>query len=219
MKKFVYSIMLSSAVVLGANAHEIWLELDQNKKEAKLFFGHYAENEKENGKNFERIQEGVAYPKEFVKSITRNDNNITYSLTKNSDIVVVQEGEPRLSRATNTTTKRVVYSKAGISSKKAITKFDIVAVDANKNTFKLVLDGKALAKNEINVISPSSWTKKFMTDDKGEFTINTPWKGGYLIQAKYEDDTKGESNGKAFDKTVHFLTLNLNIDKGLDWKN
>lgn len=218
MKKFVYGMVLSSVVVLGVNAHEIWLEKDDKKKEAKLYFGHYADNEKESGEKFERIQEGVSYPKDLVKSVKRNNDNITYTLTKNSDIVIVQEGEPRLSRATGITTKRVAYSKVGISSKEAITKFDIVPVDASKNIFKLILDSKPLAKTEVTAISPTGWTKSFMTKDNGEFTVETPWKGGYLLQTRYEDNTKGEVNGKTFDKTVHALSLNLKVDKGLPWE-
>lgn len=37
MKKLAYSILLSSIAVVSANAHEIWLDLDDKKNEAKLF--------------------------------------------------------------------------------------------------------------------------------------------------------------------------------------
>lgn len=51
MKKLVYMMMLSSVAVLGANAHEIWLKLDDKKNEAQLFFGHFADNQKKAVKN------------------------------------------------------------------------------------------------------------------------------------------------------------------------
>ncbi|MCG3703998.1 DUF4198 domain-containing protein [Aliarcobacter butzleri] len=218
MKKLVYTMMLSSIVILGANAHEVWLKLDDKKNEAQLFFGHFADNQKESGEKFERIKEGVTYPKDLVKEIKRNNDNITYTLSKKSDIVVVQESEPRKNRDTGITTKRIAYIKAGRTTTEVIIAFDIVPIEKNSNTFKLVYNNQGVKKSEIKVISPTGWEKTFMTDDNGDFTIITPWKGPYLIQAKYEDETKGEVDGKAYDKTVHVMTYTIENNQGLSWE-
>lgn len=218
MKKLVYTMMLSSIVILGANAHEVWLKLDDKKNEAQLFFGHFADNQKESGEKFERIKEGVTYPKDLVKEIKRNNDNITYTLSKKSDIVVVQESEPRKNRDTGITTKRIAYIKAGRTTTEVITAFDIVPIEKNSNTFKLVYNNQGVKKSEIKVISPTGWEKAFMTDDNGDFTIITPWKGSYLIQTKYEDETKGEVDGKAYDKTVHVMTYTIENNQGLSWE-
>ncbi|MBF7066094.1 hypothetical protein [Aliarcobacter butzleri] len=218
MKKLVYIMMSLSVIVLGANAHEVWLKLDDKKNEAQLFFGHFADNQKESGEKFERIKEGVTYPKDLVKEIKRNNDNITYTLSKKSDIVVVQESEPRKNRDTGITTKRIVYIKAGRTTTEVITAFDIVPIEKNSNTFKLIYNNQAVKKSEIKVVSPTGWEKTFMTDDNGDFTIITPWKGSYLIQAKYEDETKGEVDGKAYDKTVHVMTYTIENNQGLSWE-
>ena len=218
MKKLVYMMMLSLIAILGANAHEIWLKLDDKKNEAQLFFGHFADNQKESGEKFERIKEGVTYPKDLVKEIKRNNDNITYTLTKKSDIVVVQEGEPRKNRDTGITTKRITYIKAGRTTTELITPFDIVPIEKNSNTFKLLYNNQVVKKSEIKVISPTGWEKTFMIDDNGDFTIITPWKGAYLIQAKFEDETKGEVDGKAYDKTVHVMTYTIENNQGLSWE-
>ena len=218
MKKLVYIMMSLSVMVLGANAHEVWLKLDDKKNEAQLFFGHFADNQKESGEKFERIKEGVTYPKDLVKEIKRNNDNITYTLSKKSDIVVVQESEPRKNRDTGITTKRIAYIKAGRTTTEVITAFDIVPIEKNSNTFKLVYNNQGVKKSEIKVISPTGWEKTFMTDDNGDFTIITPWKGSYLIQAKYEDETKGEVDGKAYDKTVHVMTYTIENNQGLSWE-
>lgn len=218
MKKLVYIMMSLSVMVLGANAHEVWLKLDDKKNEAQLFFGHFADNQKESGEKFERIKEGVTYPKNLVKEIKRNNDNITYTLSKKSDIVVVQESEPRKNRDTGITTKRIAYIKAGRTTTEVITAFDIVPIEKNSNTFKFVYNNQGVKKSEIKVISPTGWEKTFMTDDNGDFTIITPWKGSYLIQAKYEDETKGEVDGKAYDKTVHVMTYTIENNQGLSWE-
>lgn len=183
-----------------------------------MFFGHFADNQKESGEKFERIKEGVTYPKDLVKEIKRNNDNITYTLSKKSDIVVVQEGEPRKNRDTGITTKRIAYIKAGRTTTEVITAFDIVPIEKNSNTFKLVYNNQGVKKSEIKVISPTGWEKTFMTDDNGDFTIITPWKGSYLIQTKYEDETKGEVDGKAYDKTVHVMTYTIENNQGLSWE-
>lgn len=82
----------------------------------------------------------------------------------------------------------------------------------------MVYNNQVVKKSEIKVVSPTGWEKTFMTDDNGEFTISTPWKGSYLIQAKFEDETKGETDGKAYDKTVHALTYIIENNQGLTWE-
>ncbi len=218
MKKLVYGFVVSTLLLVSANAHEIWLKLDDKKSEAKLFFGHFEDDEKEGGEAFSRIKEGVVYPNDLVKEVKRNSDNITYTLTKKSDIVVVQEGEPRKGKDSEIVTKRVNYVKSGSTIKEPITTFDIVPVETSKNLFKLVYNNQPLVKQEVNVISPTGWEKSFSTNDKGEFTIHTPWIGTYLLQAKFEDNTKGEVDGKAFDKTVHAISYTIENSQGLTWK-
>ena len=217
MKKLLGSVLISSIAIMGANAHEVWLDLDDKKAEAKLYFGHFAGNKTEGGKKFERIKEGVTYPKGLVKDVKRNDDNITYTLNKKSDIVALRESKPRKARNSETVVKKISYSKAGRSQTEAISAFDIVPVKANSNTFKVVYNNEIVKKSKIVVISPTEWTKSFMANDKGEFTIQTPWVGTYLIKASYEDNTKGEVNKEAYDKTVHSLTYTIKQTEGLPW--
>ncbi len=162
MKKLVYTMMLSSIAILGANAHEVWLKLDDKKNEAQLFFGHFADNQKESGEKFERIKEGVTYPKDLVKEIKRNNDNITYTLSKKSDIVVVQEGEPRKNRDTGITTKRIAYIKAGRTTTEVITAFDIVAdTVGNVVIADAILVAKASIKEGNTIAKPLTESGQF----------------------------------------------------------
>ena len=74
-----------------------------------------------------------------------------------------------------------------------------------------------MIKTNVTVISPTKWEKTFRTDDKGEFTIHTPWIGKYLLEVSFEDATKGEIDGKAYDKTVHSLSYMIEVSQGLPW--
>lgn len=217
MKKIISTILLSSIAVVSMNAHEIWLELDNKKDEAKLYFGHFAGKQTEGGKKFERISEGVTYPEGMVKEVKRNNGDITYSLAKKGDLVALRTSEPRKARDSELVVNRISYSKAGRSQTEAITQFDIVPVEKDSNTFKLVFNNQPVSKSKISVISPSEWEKTFQTNDKGEFTIHTPWIGDYLLKASIEDETKGEIDGKAYDKTSHSMVYTISVEQGIPW--
>ena len=217
MKKLVYSMLLSSIAVVSVSAHEIWLELDEKKNEAKLFFGHFDGKQTESGEKFARIKEGVSYPAELVKDVKRDDNSITYTLSKKSDIAVVRASEPRKARNSEIVEYRIAYNKAGRTSTEAIVDFDIVPVAKDSNSFKLLFKNEPVKKSKVKVISPTGWEKTFELDDKGEFTIHTPWIGKYLLQASLEDETKGEVDGKTFDKTIHSISHTIDVNQGLPW--
>ena len=87
----------------------------------------------------------------------------------------------------------------------------------NSNTFRVIYNNEPVEKSKIVVISPSEWEKNFMTDEKGEFTIHTPWVGNYLIKVNFEDETKGEVDGEPYDKTVHSLAYTIEENQGLPW--
>ena len=199
MKKLVYSILLSSLAVVSANAHEIWLELDEKKNEAKLFFGDFDGKQTESGEKFARIKEGVSYPADLVKDVKRDNNSITYTLSKKSDIVVIRTSEPRKARDSELIENKIAYTKAGRTSLESIVDFDIVPVSKDSNSFKLVFKNVPIKKSKVTDISPTGWEKTFEVNDKGEFTFHTPWIGKYLLQASLEDEIKGEVDGKVFD--------------------
>ena len=77
MKKLIYSILFSSLAVLNANAHGIWVEFDEKKDEAKLYFGEWENGKAESGEKIKRIKADNFYPKELVKEVVRKDAYIS----------------------------------------------------------------------------------------------------------------------------------------------
>lgn len=129
-----------------------------------------------------------------------------------------QENQEKQKMKTNPTiTRKISYVKAGRTSFEPISFMDIVPLKENSNSFKLVYNNEIMKKSKITVVSPTGWEKTFMSDDKGEFTIHTPWIGQYLIEASFTDETKGEVDGKPFDKTVHSITYLVETKQGLPW--
>lgn len=217
MKKFIYLMFLSSISIISVNAHEIWLELDEKKNEAKLYFGEFDTKQIESGENFSRIKDGVSFPIDLVKEVVRNDNNITYTLNKKSDIGVVRKLEPKKAKNSEVIEYKIAYHKAGRNSTESIIDFDIVPLTKDSNSFKLLFKNQQIKKSKVKVVSPTGWEKTFEVDDKGEFTIHTPWIGKYLLQASFEEETKGEIEGKTFDKIVHLISYTIDVNQGLPW--
>lgn len=210
-------MFLSSISIISVNAHEIWLELDEKKNEAKLYFGEFDAKQIESGENFSRIKDGVSFPTDLVKEVVRNDNNITYTLNKKSDIGVVRKSEPKKAKNSEVIEYKIAYHKAGRNSTESIIDFDIVPLTKDSNSFKLLFKNQQIKKSKVKVVSPTGWEKTFEVDDKGEFTIHTPWIGKYLLQASFEEETKGEIEGKTFDKIVHLISYTIDVNQGLPW--
>ncbi len=42
--------------------------------------------------------------------------------------------------------------------------------------------------------------------------------GTYLLETSFEDNSKGEVDGKSFDKTIHAITYTINVEQGLPWE-
>mgnify|MGYP000753509471 CR=1 FL=1 len=112
MKKLVYGVLTSAILLSNANSHEIWIEKDK-KNEANIFFGEFADGQKEGDKFLDRLKVDTFYPKDIVKNITRKENSIVVGLSKDSDLILVETGEPRLNKNTQVTARKISYAKTG----------------------------------------------------------------------------------------------------------
>ena len=85
MKGIIYSFATILLFASSVNAHEIWIEKDK-KDEANIFFGEFADGQKEGAKFLDRLKVDTFYPKDIVKNITRKENSIVVGLSKDSDL-------------------------------------------------------------------------------------------------------------------------------------
>ena len=132
MKKLVYGVLASAILLSNANSHEIWIEKDK-KNEANIFFGEFADGQKEGDKFLDRLKVDTFYPKDIVKNITRKENSIVVGLSKDSDLVLVEVGEPRLNKNTQVTARKISYAKTGRTNTNTLANFDIVQKKKNSN--------------------------------------------------------------------------------------
>ena len=217
MKRLVYGVLTSAIFLSNASAYAIWMEKEKKDK-VNIYFSEFSEDQKERSKFLNKLKVDTFYPKDIVKDLKREENSIALTLSKDSDLILVEVSEPRLNKNTQQSIRKISYAKVGATNTEALAKFDFISVEKNSNTFKLLFDNKPLVKIKVTVVSPTKWEKNFYTNENGEFEIQTPWIGTYLLEASFEENIKGEENGKTFDKTIHVITNSINLEQGLPWK-
>ncbi len=215
MKKSILTVLIVAMGTTSVFAHNIWAS--KNKKEVKLYFGDWADDVLEKGERLNMLKTEVILPSNNVKQITREEGYILIKLEQSLDTVVINEQEPRKSRINQNITRSIVAARAGRNDTTALAALDMIPQKPNSNTFTLIYQNEPLTKKSITVYSPTTWSKTFKTNDKGEFTIHTPWQGEYMIEVKYEDKTAGQINEKPYESTNYTTTLTFNVENGITW--
>jgi hypothetical protein len=213
MKRSLKQALLATtlAAVSGlAQAHYLWIERDGDA--AKVYFGEWqADLREDDGKVMKAIQGVTAY--DHDKQPLVMDRKFDHWLIAKPGKGDVRVFDEVMHRGT-----KVVYDiKGGRSETEGVAGFELVPAEANSNTLTLMLDGKPLPKTEVVVFGPPKWQKSFTSDDAGKITIDTPWKGFYVLRASYDDDSNGDFEGAKFDKITNVTILSFTVDKGAPW--
>lgn len=205
------TLALLLATVSGiAQAHYLWIERDGAA--AKVYFGEWQSDLREDdGKVMKAIQGITAFDKDKKPlTLDRKFDHFVIAQPGKGDVRVFDEVMHRSSK--------VVYDiKYGRSETAGVSGFELVPVAAGSNTLTLMLDGKPLPKTEVVVFGPPKWEKAYTSDDAGKLTIETPWKGYYVIRASYDDDSAGEFEGKKFDKIINVSITSFDVAQGAPW--
>jgi hypothetical protein len=190
-----------------AQAHFVWLERDAAGP-ARGYFGEWNNDLMEKtGGALDRIATPRAFQRDAGQSlpITRAADHM--------DVAVSAAGDVRLTdsvinaqRGTNTS----YYAKAGRSETAGVMAMEIVPTSSNGNTLQVLWHGAPLKKQEVEVYGPPKWQKTFTTDDTGQVTITTPWKGRYVLEAIHSEEAT--EAGKPAPR--HIATLSFTVARG-----
>jgi len=201
MKKII-ALCAGLTFTLSAQAHMLWLERGSDDQ-TRAYFGEYSEQIKETqDKALKSFNSAVAEQnKQKLKAKVQPDH-LAYASKGTADVKLSSElmyGEALLS----------YHAKVGRSDLKAVSELDIVPVQANSNTFAVFYQGKPAAGIELTVFSPQFWQKKYTTNPQGQITIDTPWKGQYVIEASKESEKAGKFNQQNYKKQYFVTTLSF----------
>ncbi|PAU94450.1 ferredoxin [Aliifodinibius salipaludis] len=72
-------------------------------------------------------------------------------------------------------------------------------------------EGEPLAEQEIVVGIADQWTKTVSTNEDGNVEFALPWKGQYVIETVYTEDTSGTFNKTDYEATRHTSTYTIKV--------
>lgn len=204
-----------------ASAHYVWLEHDSGQP-AKLFFGEWHKNEREEGDKLDRFSDAKIFltdPQQALKH-QRELNHIAASAPNAGDVrTTVNSAEARENKRTGGFSKSHYYAKAGRLDTTAAMQFEMVPTAANGNTMTLLFNHKALPGTEVTVYGPPKWQQTKKTNKDGQIIINTPWAGTYLIKTRHEIAPEEGLTSAQAPALRYNLTWTFIVNEGIEWQD
>ena len=197
---FATSLLLS----LNASAHMLWLAPAENNQ-TLAYYGEFSAGELENQTgalktfNTAKAQQG---DKEYSAKV--ETDHLIYATTGEQDVRVSQD-------MLYDETLINFLAKTGRQNSKATMEMEIVPTEANSKQFIVIYDGKPLIGQEVVVFAPNRWSKTYYTNDKGQFSVETPWTGLYVIEAGKSVEEDGKYQDKAYKSRYIVSTLSFEI--------
>lgn len=217
----LHQLLSVALITLSANvgAHAIWIEPVAGA--THVCFGEYDANLREKtGGSLDKV---TALEVSFLATNSTDKLNFTrqadFLLLTNND-QPIKDKEAVTVQATKSKVRDSKDTKIGMVKPMQYARFAIadiepastLALDIQpiaKNTFRLNLNGKPLAKTTLVVTAPNQWQREFKTNDAGEVSFDKPWDGLYVIEASYVEPIKGEFEGEKYDAIRHVSTLSI----------
>ncbi|ADJ64730.1 MULTISPECIES: cobalt ABC transporter substrate-binding protein [Herbaspirillum] len=220
----VSGLFTSLLLALPASAHQIWLQ--QDGKEAKLYFGEF-------GDNLREVSPGLL--DKFVSPsavLISAQGDRTLALSKQSDAFSLSakagQGEslvaedahyPVFENKHAATPTRTAWTPAARLVTSAAAQEPRLTLDllptGKPGQFKVTYKNAALPKAKVGLVTPSGWMKEAHSDEQGLVQFDLPWQGVYVAEVHHTDKTAGERDGKPYDTASFVTTLSLVQAKGM----
>lgn len=224
-KRWVVGTATLAAMLISthAAAHYLWLET--NNGQTKLFFGE-AEmllKEKSPGRldefqapnAFAKLKDGTSRP----IALKRKENAILLSTEANDKgVYVFDESSPvkDLTQYGLGLAKSNYYAREGNTAPAGRDALTLDIRPEANNKFSVVYKGRPVKGAKVEVVAPNTWMQEHKTDEQGYVSINTPWKGQYVIHVLYIDKTPGSFDGKNYDSLRNHLTYTFKTTRGTE---
>ena len=224
------AIAAMALLALGgaAQAHQIWIE--QDGKGAKLYFGEYAHNLREDSPGLlDKLTtlSGRLLTAKGERPVVLTRAGTAFTLDgkvgKGESIVVEEGAYPSWETKEGARTIRTVWTPAArhvadLAPRPAVLTLDIVPTD-KAGQLQVTFRGKPLAGVEVELVASSGWERRAETDAEGKVTFATPWKGTYVAVVHHDDKTPGTrkvaGKDEKYDVASFVTTLSFATRTGL----
>ena len=201
----------------NAHAHQLWLE--QDGKEATLYFGEYADNLREVSPGLlDRFVNPTVHKissagaQQLVATKTPYGFVIAARVGKGETLIARELAYPIRESKDGGKTVRALYVPAArlvvdASAQDQQLTLDLVPTgktDTNQVELQAFYEGRPLPKAKVTVAAASGWMQELRAGDNGKLMVTMPWAGSYVMEVK-QLDAGGERAGEKYDK-VNFVT-------------
>ena len=221
---------ISSLLLLGsaAQAHQVWLE--QDGKEAKLYFGEFGENLRETSPGLldkfvkptgQKISSKGS--ESLALSKTTNGFALAGRAARGESLVAEEATYPVSERKQGDKVTRSLYQPAARlvtdhAQQQAVLMLDLVPTGKGKDgrvEVQVFYKSQPLPKAKVLVVTASGWAQEHHTDAEGKLSLNLPWAGTYVLELSHADATGGERAGEKYDRANYVTSLTLEQSAGL----
>lgn len=222
------AIVLISSLLLGhAQAHHVWIE--QDAKEAKLYFGEFGDNLRETSPGLlDRFVRPVAGKisngalQAVAVSKTSNGFAIASVATKGESLIAQEPAYALRESKDGDKTIRSLYMPAArlvvdSSAQAPQLTLDVVPTgktDKDQVELQVIFKGKPLPKAKVAFTAASGWMQELRTGDDGKLMVLMPWAGSYVAEVKQADGA-GERGAEKYDKANYVTSLTMLQAQGL----
>jgi hypothetical protein len=207
----------------SASAHHLWLEADGQG--AKLYFGEFDENLREASPGlldrFTPLPEAKA-----VGTVTQplkvEKTPGAFALSGAigaADSIVAEQARVSERKQADKVIRTLGHLAArwvpDFAERAPVLTLDVVPT-GKPGAFKVVYDGKPLAKAKLELIAESGWKKELQADEQGAFTATLPWRGIYVIEIEHVDAKAGGEGAGAYDRKRFVTSLSFRTAQGME---
>jgi len=193
-KKNLLGLALS-ALSLGAQAHQLWLEQDASGP-VRVYVGD-ADDHPDGGEDIAKLvaTTRILLPggKNAQGPMKVTQDHLEAAGTPAGDVRATNDQVFKPWKTKDGQTKAAIFSaRAGRSETKAGLDYEFVPVSANGKVFNVTFRGQVLADKRVTVVSPDKWTMTLKTDASGRVEVPLREKGRYILISNHDADPVGD---------------------------
>jgi hypothetical protein len=207
----------------AASAHHLWLEPDGQG--ARLYFGEFDENLREASPGlldrFKPLPEAKAVGTATQPlKVEKTPNAFTVNGTVGAGDSIVAQQSMVSERKQGDKPVRTLGTLAArwvpdFAERAPVLPLDVVPT-GKPGSFKVVYDGKPLAKAKLELKAESGWQRDLRTDEHGGFTASLPWRGTYVVEIEHVDAKAGGEGAAAYDRKRFVTALSFKVADGME---
>jgi len=224
MRTLLVAAIAALSFTGSASAHHLWLEVDGQG--AKLYFGEFEGNLREASPGlldrFAPLPDARVVGAARAQPLKLDKSPSAFVLSgtiATGDSIVAEQARvterKQADKAIRTLGRLAARYVPDFAERAPLLTLDVVPT-GKPGAFRVVYDGKPLAKAKLGLIAESGWKREFNTDEQGTVTVGLPWRGAYVIEVEHNDSAGGGEGAGAYDRKRFVTALSFRVTDGIE---